>query len=331
MKQILFDRFGVPAHVAGCQNVAAPPAPKPWEVSVDILAAPVNPSDIAVLRGQYGMLPARLPATAGMEACGIVTATGSEVSGVAEGDRVLMIANDNWCQRRTLPALMVMPVPDALDSVAASMVKVNSLSAYLMLRDGGDLQPGDCLIQSAPLSAVGRMVIGMARAMGLQTVNIVRRPEAEAEIRALGGDFVLVDGDDLPARVREATGNTPVMLGLDGVAGEQVMRLAGCLEDGAPLINYGMLSGQPCQILPSETIFRDIRLRGFWLAKLLNRMSAAQRVEALRGCIELLLGHGLTNQIDRTYRLEQIADAIGRAESPDRHGKVVLLPNGEPA
>lgn len=329
MKQVLFERYGSPARVVQCATVADPPAPNPWEVSVDIRAAAVNPSDLSVLRGQYGMLPPRLPATAGLEASGVITAVGDQVSDVSVGDRVILIANNNWCQRRTIRSNMVFKTPDELDDLQAAMVKTNSLCAYLMLRDIVDLQPGDYIIQTAPLGVVGRMIIGMARARGLHTVNIARSAETAEAVRALGGDVVVIDGEDMPRKVQEATGRAPILLGLDAVAGDVTARLADCLADGAALINYGMLSAESCQIRPDQTIFRDIRLRGFWLAKILNRMTQVQRVEAFAGCLDLMVGQGLRNQIDRTYSLDQIAEAIERAESAERRGKVMLLPNGD--
>ncbi len=328
MKQIQFEKYGPPARVAKCIDVADPPAPGPWEVSVDIRAAAVNPADISVLRGQYGVLPARLPATIGQEGSGVITAIGSEVKNVSIGDRVIMIANDNWCQRRTVRSNMVHKAPDWLDEQQAAMVKTNSMSALLMLRNATDLQPGDYLIQSAPLSAVGRMVIGMARGLGLHTVNIVRSEESARKVTELGGDIVLLDGDDLTQRVQEATDHAPIMLGLDAVAGDITMRMADCMEAGATLVNYGMLSAQPCQMRPDHTIFKNINLTGFWLAKVFNRMTQNQRTEALDDCLSLMAKHKLQNEVDKTFSLNQISEAIERAESPERKGKVILLPNG---
>lgn len=150
MKQVEFERYGPPARVVKCVDVAEPEAPTSWDVAVDIKAAAVNPADISVLRGQYGMLPPRLPAMLGQEASGVITAVGDEVKDLVVGDRVIMVANENWRQRRTVRSTLVHKVPDEIDDLQAAMVKTNSLCAFVMLRDIEELQEGDYIIQSAP-------------------------------------------------------------------------------------------------------------------------------------------------------------------------------------
>jgi len=59
----------------------------------------------------------------------------------------------------------------------------------------------------------------------LRTVNVVRRDEIVAEMKALGGDVVLVDGPDLARRAAAETGNAPITLALDGVGDTSPMNL----------------------------------------------------------------------------------------------------------
>jgi len=60
---------------------AEPPQLHPGQVLVEVLAAPINPSDILTLTGDYGMLPP-LPAVAGNEGVGRVAELGPEAEGV---------------------------------------------------------------------------------------------------------------------------------------------------------------------------------------------------------------------------------------------------------
>jgi NADPH:quinone reductase-like Zn-dependent oxidoreductase len=330
LKQIRYERFGAPSRVAACVDVPPPGEPSAWEVAVDIAATCINPSDISMLRGQYGTLPARFPATLGLEASGIVAAVGASVNGFEPGDKVIVVANDNWVQRRNVPANALFKAPGDMDLNQLAMIKVNSLCAYLMLRRVTELDTGDLIIQSAPLSAVGRMVIGFAKIMGLKTVNIVRRAETIDDVKALGGDIVLLDSEDLAKRVLEASGDEPCRLALDAVGGDLTVRLADCLDRGGIVLNYGMLSGAPCQLRPDQTIFKDIRLQGFWLSKLLYRMTQNDRNAAFDETLAVVRKHKLQNQIARTFPLHQIANALDFAESPERNGKVLLYPNGEP-
>ena len=64
MKSIMFDQFGEPAEVLSVREVPMP-EPGPGQVRVRMIASPVNPSDLLVVRGRYGVLP-KLPASVGL-------------------------------------------------------------------------------------------------------------------------------------------------------------------------------------------------------------------------------------------------------------------------
>jgi len=68
-------------------------------------------------------------------------------------------------------------------------------------------------------------------------------------------------------------------------------------------------------------------LRGFWLAKVMNRNTHAERVKAVNECIDLMIKHDLRNEVAKTFPLSEIAEALDYSESAERSGKVVLLPN----
>ena len=79
------------------------------------------------------------------------------------------------------------------------MLRINPATALLLLTDIVALKPGDWIIQNVANSAVGRLVIRLARPRGVKTVNVVRRESLFGELKALGADVCVVDGPDLPA------------------------------------------------------------------------------------------------------------------------------------
>jgi NADPH:quinone reductase-like Zn-dependent oxidoreductase len=101
------------------------------------------------------------------------------------------------------------------------------------------------VIQNGANSPVGRALIPIAKTRGIRTVNVVRRPEAVAEVEALGGDVVLVDGPDLPQRVAEATGRAPISLAADMVGGDATLNLMGA---GSTVVSYAVVSRRPLQV-----------------------------------------------------------------------------------
>ncbi len=124
------------------------------------------------------------------------------------------------------------------------MVRINPPTAALMLSDFVDLKPGDWVIQNVANSAVGRLLIVLARQRGLRTVNVVRRAELADELKALGGDRVLVDGDDLAPRVARQTAEARIMLGVEAIGGAATGRLADCIATDGTLVHYGSMSGE---------------------------------------------------------------------------------------
>ncbi|MBT5160501.1 MAG: zinc-dependent alcohol dehydrogenase family protein [Alphaproteobacteria bacterium] len=326
MKIVQFDRFG-PAHdVSACVEVADPQGPASDEVIVDIAAFPINPADLLTIEGKYAIKPP-LPATPGAEGVGTVRAVGSAVSDIVVGDRVIMLTRENWVQKRVAKASEVIKVAPDGDVLQQAMLKVNPATALLMLRNYIDLKPGDWVIQDAANSGVGNSVIRLAKSMGVKTVNVVRREELIAPLTAMGADVVVLDGDGLTERVAAATDNGNIRLGIDAVAGDTSLRVAECLGENAKLVNYGMLSGEPCKIMPDQVVFKGIDLTGFWLAKDLGSMSRSD-AEKLYGELSSQVSDGsLSVSVEASYDIADIKDALAHAAREGRNGKILVRPN----
>ena len=204
MKKIEIAAYGAPEEVARCAEVPDVGEPGPGEVVFDVLAFPINPADMSFCRGSYRLSPP-LPATPGAECVGRVTAVGAGVSDVKPGDLVINLQRENWAQRRSVKGDDAIPLPAGLDLTQAAMLRINPPTALLLLDDLVALKPGDWVIQNVANSAVGRLLIVLAKARGVRTVNVVRRDDVAAELRALGADVVRrQDGPDLPSAAREA-------------------------------------------------------------------------------------------------------------------------------
>lgn len=327
MKQVQFTEFGAPHEVAACVEVADVGAPGSDEVVIEVQGFPINPADLLTITGGYAVRP-QLPATLGAECVGRLAAVGADVRDLAVGDRVINLGRDNWCQRRKVPAAQALKVPADADVLQLAMLKVNPATALMMLRNYVDLQPGDWVIQDAANSGVGTNLIKLATADGIRTAGVVRREELVAPLRAIGADVVVVDGADLAERVRKETDGAPIRLAIDAVGGDMVLRLADCLAEGGTVVNYGLLSGQPCQLGAHHTIFKGITLTGFWLQKSLTSM-ARPDLEQLYADLAAKIADGtLRVEIEATYPIEEIKAALAHAGREGRSGKVLVLPNG---
>jgi NADPH:quinone reductase-like Zn-dependent oxidoreductase len=325
MRLIEFDRFGVPAEVARCVEWPDP-QPGPGKVVVRMRVMSINPADLLTLEGRYGVRP-DLPATPGAEGVGRVEALGDGVEGLSLGDLVVPLSGSCWRERLVARPETLIRLPEGIDLEQAAMLKANPATAEALLTLA-ELQPGDWAIQNAANSAVGRNLILAAGRHGLKTLNVVRRPGPAEELKALGGDAVIVhDGGDpetLAAEVRAATGGALPKLAIDAVGGGATNALAASVAESGLIANYGLLSGEPCRVDPFHLVFRDVRLHGFWLLTWF-RQAGPQAAQELYGrLIERMAAGEIRVPVEARYPLERIGEALAHAARPQRAGKILL-------
>jgi len=296
------------------------------QVLVEVLAAPINPSDLLTLTGDYGVLP-DLPAVGGNEGVGRVAKVGSGVDQPAVGQIVLLpTGSGTWASHLIAAASELIALPGQADPQQLAMLTINPPTASLLLSGFVDLEAGDWVIQNAANSAVGGYLIQLAADRGLKTVNVVRRDSAVDAVKKLGGDVVLVDGPDLDQQVKAATGKAKIRLGIDAVGGEATERLASCLAPGGSVVNYGMMSGEACQLSSAHLIFRGIRLTGFWLASWFRKASKEEQMTLFGDLIGKIAAGKLQAPIARTFPVEKISDAVLAANQGERDGKILIVP-----
>lgn len=319
------ERTGLPLDVLEIKTEELPP-PGRGQVLVAMEAAPINPADLNYISGTYGVRP-KLPVTPGFEGCGRVSGVGPGVN-LAIGTRVrLPEGTGTWRTHVVVEADSCLPLPTELSPELAAMIYVNPLTAWRMLHDFEQLRTGDWILQNAANSGVGRCVIQLAKVLGLRTCNLVRRAELIPDLLTLGADRVELDGPELPRQWPDAWSEQPPRLALNAVGGDSALRLAGLLGHGGTLVTYGAMSRQALKIPNSLLIFKDLRLRGFWLtawAKCAGREAVAG---ALKEIEPLALSGSLLMPVAATYPLEELKKAVAHAEQEARGGKVLLRLN----
>ena len=320
---VVYERHGNPVDVLRVEQQPWP-KPAPHEAVVQMRAAPINPADLNQIEGKY---PVRteLPATPGFEGAGIVVDLGAGVTNVAVGALVILPHNiGTWRDALAVKADELVVVPAGIEPVHAATLKINPLTAWRLLDDYVDLKKGDWLIQNAANSAAGRTVIQIARELGYKTVNVVRRMELIDELRAEGGDVVLVDGEDLREKVKSATSDAPIRLGLNAVGGDSALRLANCLAPRSTLVTFGAMSLQPLKIPNRQLIFKDLRFRGIWINKWYDNATIEERMDAFRPLFEMAERGLLKTKVEKSYPLTEAKAAVAHAAQGKRSGKIVF-------
>lgn len=320
---VVYETHGNPSEVL---QLKAQPWPKaaPDEAVVQMRAAPINPADLNAIEGKY---PGRreVPAIPGFEGAGVVVELGANAKGLTKGDLVIPPHHvGTWRDALAIKATELVVVPAGIEPVQAAMLKINPLTAWRLLHGYVDLAKGDWVIQNAANSAAGRAVIQIARELGYKTVNVVRRAELIEELRALGGDVVLVDGENLRDEVKSATGGAPIRLGLNAVGGDSALRLANSLAQEATLVTFGAMSLQPLKIPNGLLIFKDLRFRGIWINKWYDNATLEQRMEAFHPLFEMQKRGLLETKVEKFYPLGDFKTAVAHAAQSKRSGKIVF-------
>lgn len=323
MQAIQIETFGNPAEVLNVVDVPDVGTPGKGEVVIALEASPINMSDLLMISGRYGYRP-KLPSIVGAEGVGHVVAVGPGVTHLKQGDRTLVpFPSPAWAERIKVDASALRPLP-AGDVQQLAMLGINPATAYLLLTDFVTLQSGAWLIQNSANSGVGRALIAIARSFGLKTVNVVRREELIVELKAIGGDVVLLDGPDLAKRVAAETGGAPIALAIDGVSDTATANLLACLAPKGVLVFYSGISGKPFVCSPQPFIYRDVAIRGFWLVNWFNE-ATPEKVAAMYDHLAPLVASGsISAPVAGIFPFSQIAEAIAVAQK--KRGKALLMP-----
>src|SRR5260370_24592378 len=136
MKTLRLSSFGTPTDVVEVAEVD-PADPGPGQLAVSIEAAPINPSDLNLIRGIYGVRP-DLPAALGAEGVGRVIAVGDGVDGSRVGRRVLVVPTleqATWREQAVLDERNAVPIDSGGDPLQLAMLRINPNTAYCLLHD----------------------------------------------------------------------------------------------------------------------------------------------------------------------------------------------------
>ena len=331
MKAVQFQTPGRPDEVLKTIEIRKP-QPRPGEVLVRMLAAPVNPSDLMFVRGHY-TVAAQCPATPGFAGVGVVEQSGGGLRGrLVLGRRVAVLntRGGNWAEYAVVPANQVIPLNRSLSMEQAATFFVNPATAWVMTREVLQVPRGAWLLQTAAGSELGRMMIRLGRHSGFRTFNVVRRESQAAELLELGADHVEVFNggesgtEGFLRHVTDVVGPSGLACAVDAVGGCTGSAVVQSLGAGGRLLAFGTLSGQPLQFSSRTLMTVGSRVEGFWLGHFMRQQGLLFKLRLVRRLTKLIQSGILSSNIAASYDLDRIADAVRSAEGPDHAGKILL-------
>jgi NADPH:quinone reductase-like Zn-dependent oxidoreductase len=295
-------------------------------------AAPLNPSDLLMLSGEYGRSWA-FPFVPGLEGSGRVVASGGGLLGrLVLGKAVAVAADESglWAEWVTVPANRCVALPRDAALGAGAMSFVNPLTAIALVQEARRARHTSAISVAAG-GALGRMIRARAATEGLEIINVVRRESQAAELRAEGARHVLAtEAADFDARLAELCRQLGCRLAFDPVAGDTTRRLADALEPGGEVVLYGALSGQPLVLNPDAVLYKQITVRSFWLSRWLEGRSLFQMIRLTGQVTKALQGGFAESRVTRILPLERATEAPALYASAMSAGKVLIQIGTEP-
>lgn len=323
-QRLIFENHGKPSQCLRLESFS-PPELKEGEVLLEIEASPLNPADLNYIEGTYGIKPT-LPAIPGMECS--ATVSKSRAAEFPEGCRVIPIQKiDAWATHAITSAEHLIRVPSAIDPLQAAMLKVNPATAWLLLRDFAKLNAGDWVALNASNSGVGQCTIQLAASLGINTLCFLRNESQFSELRELGATGVFPDSKSGLEAATDLLAKERAKLAFNAVGGESALRIMKLLGYGGTHITYGAMARKPLTVPNGPLIFSDIRLRGLWVTKWMERTPRTE-LEAVYASLAQQITEGKLRQlVDSTHQLQDFPAALARLEANNRRGKVLFATN----
>lgn len=300
--------------------------PGPGEVRIRVGAIGLNRAEALFRSGGY--VQTSFPSKIGFDAAGVIEAVGQGVDGWAPGDRVATLTGVSMerygtnAEKILFPADMLAPLLPEQSLVESAACWMQYFTAYGIV-EAGRVGPGDHVVITAASSSVGLAAIQIARAHGATPIAVTRgRAKAEALLREGAAHVIVSDEEDVAVRVRALSGGAGARIVFDPVGGATLSQLATCTAPGGILIWYGALAGMPVDFHWMALLGLNLTLRGY-AADILSTDPAA-RAKVVAYVLDHLRNGDFKPVIDRTFPLEQIAEAHRYLESNAQFGKIVV-------
>jgi NADPH:quinone reductase-like Zn-dependent oxidoreductase len=189
MKAVVLHEYGGPDRLK--YQEWDDPQPNDGQILIRVVAAGINPIDWKIRSGAMkNFIPLQLPAILGYDFSGVVRSVGKGVEGFAEGDKVFGRAGQAYAELLLGDLAGLSKLPGGLDPIEAAALPVVLNTGEQLIRQAGKVQPGQSVVITGALGAVGRTAVWVAKKLGARVIAGVRGSQKKAA-EELGADALL--------------------------------------------------------------------------------------------------------------------------------------------
>lgn len=322
------------------------PVPKigPADVLIRVRACGVNRLDLRVREGKVGV-KVQMPHIPGSEVAGDIAGLGNQVTGLFEGQRVVVApylfcggceyclageetvcirgnilglsTNGGYAEYVSVPAANVVPIPEGVSYDDAAAVTLAALTAWHALMTRGGVRAGEDVLVHSAGSGVGSAAIQIARLSGARVITTAGSDVKLRLATELGADHMInYARQDFAQEVRRITDKRGVDLVLEHIGADSWEKSAACLSRNGRLVICGTTSGDESNTNLWNLFAKQLSFIGSY---------GGTRAE-LRTVLKLVARGRLRAVIDRALPLERAAEAQQLMGERAQFGKLILNP-----
>ena len=323
----------------------AVPTPGDNDVLVRVAACGICYHDVAVVDGtlRRGVKP---DVILGHEVSGVVSAVGDAVTSVRPGDRIVAAltafcgdcprcesGNEYRClygrgfghaldggfaQYMSVPQSSVLPIPDSLDLVQASLLACPIGVAISAIEDAARLQSGETALVVGAGGGLGIHLAQVAAALGARVFAVTTSPQKLGDIEAMPGvDTILADSElDFSEIVLALTEDNGADVVLNPVGSALFSSCVASMAQFGRMVVLGEIAGRAARLNLAELLFRDATVTG----------STGASPRHIRRAIDLVASGKVQPVVSRQFAFDEAQEAIDGMRAAAVFGRVALIP-----
>ncbi|MGI6126390.1 MAG: zinc-binding dehydrogenase [Planifilum sp.] len=310
------------------------PTPGPGEVLIRLRTAALNRRDYFITHNQYPGVT--LPTILGSDGAGEIAALGDGVDGLQIGQEVIINPSLDWgdnprvsgpdftilgspkdgtyAEKIVVPAENVFPKPKHLSWEEAAAIPLAGLTAYRALVTRGRLREGEVVVVPGIGGGVATFLLLIASALGARvfvTSSSDEKLRRAIELGAAGG--VNSSDENWAKELQKAIGGGADLC-VDSIGGEVFPQLVRLTKPGGRIVTFGATRGPVPQLVMPFIFLKQLDILG----------STMGNNEEFRQMVNLFEKHRIRPVLDRSYPLEQAAEALNRMKEGRQFGKIIL-------
>ena len=290
------------------------PEPKEDEILIRVIAASVNPVDVAIRHGYLAKLIGdKLPLIPGMDAAGVVEKTGAKITKFKTGDKVFafftLAGEGGYAQFVVAKDSEAALKPEALKYTEAAAIGAAGSTAWEALMETAKLSAGQTILIHGGSGGVGHFAIQIAKARGAKVIATASTPNQEF-LKQMGADVAI---DYTKTKFEDVAKDVDVVL--DSVGRDTLARSYGVVKKGGIIVS---IVDEPDQAALDARGIRGATLRASPKANVLEEL--ARLIEAKK----------VTPVVSQVFLLSDVAKAHEQIATRHTRGKIVLKVADEP-